>query len=77
MEKSHRLKNTVAWKINLSVSAIDLPQCLTIQIDMLSHLWALSTVRFFFIIKFTSSSVNVKFSNILLVLNSKNGILLL
>ena len=51
---------------------MDLPQSLTIRIDMLSHPCALSTVRFF-VIKFISSPVKVIFSTLLLALNSKEG----
>ena len=51
---------------------MDLPQSLIIRIDMLSHPCALPKFRFF-IVKFISSSVNVIFSILLLVLNSKEG----
>ena len=51
---------------------MDLPQSLTIRIDMLSHPCALPVFRFF-IIKFISSSVKVIFSILLFVLNSKEG----
>ena len=51
---------------------MDLPQVLTISIDMLSHSSGLSTSRFF-IIKFISSSVKVIFSIFLLVLGSMEG----
>ena len=51
---------------------MDLPQSLIILIDMLSHPCALSTLTFF-IIKFLSSSVKNIFSDLLYVLNSKEG----
>ena len=60
------------WRIRLNGGAMDLPQCLIIRIDMLFHLCALSTFRFF-IFNFMSSSVKVIFSILLLVLNSKVG----
>ena len=62
----------IDWKIRLNGNTKDLPQCLIVRIDMLSHPCALPTFRFF-IIKFTSSLVKVIFSILLLVLNSKEG----
>ena len=77
--KEVRLKTPsvkIDWKINLKGSAIDLLQCLIIRIGMLSHANTLSAFRFF-IIKFISSSLNVTFLKLLLVLNSKESSLLL
>ena len=66
----------IEWKINLNGSVRDLPQSLIIRLDVLSNPFALSTFKFF-IIKLISSSVNVLLSNLSLVLNSKEGSLLL
>ena len=70
LEKPHHLE--LDWKIKSNGSAMDLPQSLTIRIDILSHPCDLCTFRFF-IIKFISSSVKVIFSILLLVLNSKES----
>ena len=47
-------------------------QWIYLPIDMLSHRCSLSTLRFF-ISRFISSSVKVFFSNLLFILNSKEG----